>query len=346
MVERTTDQAQDGGGALAAPKRFIAGVDALQRRHAWMGFPYAVMKKFGEDKAGYLAALIAYYGFFSLFPLMLVLVTVLGYVLEGNEELQEKIVDSTLAQFPVIGDQISQDVGSIDGNLVALIVGVVGALWAGLGALQAMEHAMDSVWDVPHKDRPNFVAAKLRALLMLVVLGGGILGVALLSSFGTAIEGLGVIARIGTVVAGVALATLVYLVSFKVLTNRDCPWRAYVPGAVVAGVLFVVVQSVGGIYISRVVQNADQTYGTFAIVIGLLTWMYLLAQFSVLAAEVNVVKENRLWPRGLPTTALTAADRRALQQHAGVEERVDDEDVTAEVASADLAASDRDRVRR
>ena len=330
---------------MAAPKRFIAGADALQRRHAWLGFPYAVVRKFGEDKAGYLAALIAYYGFFSLFPLMLVMVTVLGYVLQGNEDLQEKIVDSTLAQFPVIGDQISQDVGSIDGNLVALIIGVAGALWAGLGALQAMEHAMDSVWDVPHKDRPNFVVAKLRALLMLFVLGGGILGVALLSSFGAAFEGFGLVARIGTALAGVALATLVYLVSFKVLTNRDCPLRVYLPGAIVAGVLFVIVQSVGGIYIDRVVQNADQTYGTFAIVIGLLTWMYLLGQFSVLAAEVNVVKENRLWPRSLPTTELTDADRRALKQHAAVETRVDEEDVTATVASAELSASEQDRDR-
>jgi YihY family inner membrane protein len=344
VSDNATDQHGDDGGVLAKPKRLLAGGDRLQRRHEWLSFPWAVFKKFGEDKAGYLAALVAYYGFFSLFPLMLVMVTVLGYVLSGNEGLQERILDSTLAQFPVIGDQISQNVGSLDGNLFALLIGVAGALWAGLGALQAMEHAMDSVWDVPHRERPNFFVAKGRALLMLVVLGGGALGVAVLSSAATATERLGVIATVLSALLGVALAVLVYLVSFKVLTNRDCPWRVYFPGAVVGGVCFVIIQLVGGYYVGRVVKNADQTYGVFAVVIGLLSWMYLLAQFSVLAAEVNVVKEKRLWPRSLPTAELTDADRRALEQHAEVEERIDEEDVTAKVPAGERTESEHQRV--
>ena len=284
------------------------------------------MKKFIEDKAGYLAALIAYYGFFSLFPLLLVFVTVLGYVLAGDAGLRQDIVDSTLAQFPVIGDD---SVNALEGNLFALVFGSLTALWAGMRAMQAMEHAMNTVWGVPIRQRPNFVGSRLRALVMLGVFGGGVVGVTILGAWSTATAGLGLWATLLTALLALVLAVGIFLLAFKVLTHCDLPWRAHLAGAVVGGVLFVVLQVASGYYVNHVIKGAEDTYGVFATVIGLLSWMYLQAQIAVFAAELNVVKHSDLWPRSLPGGTLTDADRRSLQEHAAVEERVDEETVRA-----------------
>ena len=151
------------------PRRPLRALDRYQQRHTPLAVPAAVVKKFGDDDGGDLAALIAYRAFFSLFPLLLVLTTVLGYVLEGNPDLRQEAVDSTLAQFPVIGDQIK--LSSLEGNGIALAVGVVGSLWAGLGVVLATERALDRVWAVPRRDRSGFLASRLRALTLLFVLG-------------------------------------------------------------------------------------------------------------------------------------------------------------------------------
>src|SRR5436190_12510858 len=156
---------------MNAIERTMRRVDGFQQRHAVVAFPFAVVKKFGDDQAGMYASLIAYYGFFSLFPLLMVFTTVLGFVLEGNESAQQKILDSALAQFPVIGDQISNNIHSINGSGVTLLVGLVLTLWGGLGVMNAMQTGMNRVWDVPLRDRPNFWKSRIRALLMLVLLG-------------------------------------------------------------------------------------------------------------------------------------------------------------------------------
>jgi membrane protein len=323
------------GSSEGAVRRGRRRVDAFQRRHRALSFSYAVVKKFGDDEAGRLSALVAYYGFFSLFPLLLVLVTVLGYALSDDPQLQADIVDSTLAQFPVIGAEIQENVGSLDGDPFALTFGILGALWAGLGALRAVEHAVNAVWDVPVKRRPGFVKSRLRAGAMLLVLGTGIVGVVLLGSAGTASDGLGPLATVLGAVAGLALAVAVFLVGFLVLTDNDVPWRDHVPGAVFGGVAFVVLQVVGGYYVRHVVQGASDTYGFFAIVIGLLSWMYLQARVALLAAEINVVRSGRLWPRGMLDDDLTDADERALRRLAYVEERIEPEriDVTIDDAA-------------
>src|SRR2546430_6238847 len=145
----------------------LEGLDAYQRRHRWAAFPFAVVKKFGDDGAGNLASLLALYGFLSMFLLLMVFVTILGIVLHGNTKLQGDLVHSIVGQFPVIGSKIKAQ--SLDRSGLALFIGIVGALYSGLGVIRVAQQAMDEVWDVPKKNRPSFLSSILRALLMLGV---------------------------------------------------------------------------------------------------------------------------------------------------------------------------------
>src|SRR4051812_33914187 len=139
VADERIDGADDAGNVLTRAvgrgQRVLARVDRLQRRHAPLAVPFAVVKKFGEDQAGNLAALVAYYSFFSIFPLLLVFVTVVGFVLQDNVEAQTKLLDSALSQFPIVGDQIKDNMGAMQGNGLALLIGVLAALWGGLGAI-------------------------------------------------------------------------------------------------------------------------------------------------------------------------------------------------------------------
>ncbi|MEW6472872.1 MAG: YihY/virulence factor BrkB family protein [Actinomycetota bacterium] len=308
-------------------KPLVRKVNDYQRSHAWLGFPMGVMKKFGEDQAGNLAALISYYTFFSLFPLLLALVTILGFVLGGDPEIQRKIVDSALVQFPVIGDQIRDNIGSLDGNWIVLLIGLGGAVWAGMGAVDAAQNAMNSIWDVPIRDKPKFLKRRLRSLLMLVVIGGGLFLTAGASTVASSADSIGPAGRLLAPLLSMVVNIGVFLVAFRVLTERDLRWSELLPGAVIAGVTAALLQVAGGAIIDSKLKGASQTYGTFAVVIGLLSWLYLQAQLTLFAGEVNVVRSRRLWPRSLDPDDLTDGDRRALAQHAEVEERVPDQDV-------------------
>jgi membrane protein len=306
-------------------------LDAFQRAHRWTAFPFGVVKKFGDDQAGNLAALVAYYTFFSLFPLLLVFTTVLGLALESQPELRDDLLDSALTQFPVIGDQIRENVGGLPGSGVALVVGVLVALWAGLGATTAMQNALNAVWEVPLRRRPNFVMTRLRSLAMLFVVGGGI---GVLTFVGGLVRNLGQVPLVGGVLSLVitaALGVALFLLAFHLLTDEPVGWRDLLPGAVVAATSWAILQSIGAAYVSRQVEGASSTSGVFAVVLGLLSWLFVQAQLTVLAAEVNVVRREHLWPRSLTGRNLTEGDQRALAFYAGVEKRVEGQDVIVDL---------------
>jgi membrane protein len=306
-------------------KGVIARLDGYQRRHAWLGFPLGVVKKFGDDEAGKQAALIAYYAFFSLFPLMLVFVTALGFILGNNSDLKDQVVHSVLSRFPVIGDQIK--FGSLKGSGLALAVGVVGALWGGLGVVQAAQGAMDTVWHVPRKKRPGFLASRGRALVLLLVLGAGVILSVLLTGLATAGTGHSLGAKILAIVISTVINLGVFLAAMKLLTVAKVSWKQLLPGAAIAALAGVALQAVGGYIVGHTFANASNTYGFFGVVIALLSWIYLQAQAFLLAAEVNTVLAYRVWPRGLDADRPTDADTRVLTGLAEMEERTPDEDV-------------------
>jgi membrane protein len=305
---------------LLAP---IRAFDRLQRRRPALGFPLAVLKKFSDDQAGGLAALIAYYGFFSLFPLLLVLVTVLGFVLKSNSDLYHQIVDSALGKFPVIGNDL--EVHALKGSGVALAVGVLGALWAGLGVTLTAQRAMDQVWSIPMRLRRSFLSSRLRGLLLLLTLGG--LNIVVTAAIGLLVGGVGgPLVQVLGFLASLLLDVLLFWAVFRLLTPDEIPTRDLLPGILIAAVGWALLQALGGWYVDRVVRRANATYGFFAIVIGLLSWLYLGAQMLLYAAEANVVRTRRMWPRGL-LDPVTAADVQALRATAHVEERREGEHV-------------------
>lgn len=269
--------------------------DSFQQRHRVLAAPLGVVKKFGDDEGGSYVSLIAYRAFFSLFPLLLLMTTILGYVLADDDSLRHKVIDSTLSQFPIIGTQLKG--GSLQGNGVALLIGIVGSLVAGLGVVLETERTFDHVWDVPDDDRHGFLGSRLRAVGLLILLGGMSVAATIIASLVTGG------ADLFGPVFGIAVATLLNLVVFgvvfRLLTSRQVATPDLAPGVAVATVGWEFLQLVGGWFISHQVKNATPVYGTFALVIGLLAWIHLGATFVVLGAETNVVRARRLWPRSL-----------------------------------------------
>jgi YihY family inner membrane protein len=309
--------------------RLIAGIDRFQQRHALLGFPLAVRQKFAEDQGGFLAASVTYYAFFSIFPLLLVFVTLLGYALQGDPDLQRRVLDSAFADFPVIGPQLKSNVHSLHGSAAALAVGIGVAIWAGTGVALALENALDHIWGVPIRRRANPLLARLRALVWIAVLGGVTLIGTVLGS-ASAIANYATAARAAALAISLAINVVVFLAVFRVLTSHAPSWRDVLPGALVAALAWEALQLAGGYIVDHQVRHASSTYGVFAIVIGLLSWLYVAANVTLLSAEINVVLRRRLWPRSfslITEQPLTSGDEHALRQRAHVEERRSDEDV-------------------
>jgi membrane protein len=322
---------------VEAVQSVVRRADAVQRRKPFLAFPLAVLKRFGEDRAGQLAALIAYYGFFSLFPLLLVFVTLSSIVLKESDA-QERLVHAALSQFPVIGDQLR--VRSLPDKGFALALGIGAALWAGLAGIKAAQNAMDHVWDVPMKRQPSFPIALVRALVMLLTLGVFVLLASFLGGVAAGTEDAPIEMRLAGIAGTLVLNVLIFLIAYRVLTIEDVSWRGVFVGAIFAGIVWTVLQALGGYVIGHKLESARATYGLFAAVIGLLTWLYLGAQVTLLGAEMNVVRARRLWPRALDPDRLMEADERALRDHARVEERREEE--TVQVQFGDEGAGARE----
>src|SRR5689334_2534046 len=240
----------------------ISRLDGYQRRHRWIGLPLAVIYKFFDDQGGYLAALITYYGFLSLFPLLLLLVTILGFALDGNPHLRSELIDSALAQFPVIGSQLRGNVHSLTGSGIGLAVAIVTMLYGCLGAAGATQNAFNRAWAVPHNRRPNPVTARLRSLLMLLVLGAGVLVTTLLAGLTTGAGAYGAdvagVLRVGAVVLALVANVGLFTVAFRVLTASEVATRDLLLGAVVAGVGWQAVQILGTYFVTHALRGAQE----------------------------------------------------------------------------------------
>jgi YihY family inner membrane protein len=297
-------------------REILDRADRVQHRHPVLAVTVAVFKKFGDDRGGHWAALVAYYGFFSLFPLLLVFATLLAFVVRGNEDLQERILESALSQFPIIGEQIRQNLGALQGSIGPLVIGIVGAIWAGTGVILTLQSAMDELWDVPRRARPNFLKSRLRAFLALIVFGVATITASTLAALGATGGSFGWALRILAIAGTFLLNAVVIGGAFRYLTVADVRWRQVVPGALLSAVTWMALLALGTWLVDRQLRGASELYGFFAIVLGLLSWLYIGAQIMLLSAELNVVLARGLWPRSLLPPPLTEPDRDVLSAQA------------------------------
>lgn len=303
-------------------ERLLDAVDRFQQRHAALAFPLAVWRKFGDDQAGNLAALIAYYAFVSVFPLLLVLVTVLGFVLSGNEKLQQDVLNSALTEFPVIGTQLRDNIHSIGTSGGELSIGLVGTFLGARGVASAVQNAMNQVWAVPRRARPGFPFSWLRSFALIGVIGLGVLvttGLSGVGSWGGHLFGPPV--RVGIVALSLAMNIALFWLGLRVATAAQVTWRELRLGAIISALVWQALQYLGGYFVSHELRHASSLYGIFGLVLGLLAWFYLQAQLTIYAAEIDVVRTRRLWPRSLFPPPLTEKDRAAYRAYAQAEQR-------------------------
>jgi uncharacterized BrkB/YihY/UPF0761 family membrane protein len=301
-----------------------ARVDDLQRRHPVLGVPIAIVYKFFDDQGGYLAAVVTHYAFVAILPLLLIASSVLGFVLQGNPDLQRQILSSALAQFPVVGDELGRP-GGIQGSGWAVAIGILASTYGAIGLGQAAQNAVSVVWAIPRNSRLNPLVSRVRSLLWLVLAGLALVVIAVLSSLSSHVELFGAGAGIGVRwlvrAATVVIVALVLALMMRLSTPRQDRWRDVLPGAAVISVLWQALQMAGGAYVSHVIENAGQMNGVFAVVLGLVALLYVAAVMAILGLETNVVLGKRLYPRALLTpftdaVELTQADRRVYREYA------------------------------
>lgn len=310
----------------------LAKIDEFQQKHAFLGLPIAVYKKFSDDEAGKLAALISYYAFLSIFPLLIVFATVLSHVLVNHQELANEIVTTAAGSFLQIGATGTVEPLNLSG--FALVIAVVIALWSGLAVANHMQDSMNVVYEVPKTARPGFIWKLLRSITLLIIVGVGLPATTLLLGYvSKAIGGLG--ATVGVTLGSVILNSLLIALAFRRSTVATTSWRDVMPGAVIAGIAWSAMQVFATFLLTNKVSGSQATYGSFAIVIGLLFWFFLLAQITLYCAELNVVLQHKLWPRGLKSiikgTSDTEADERVYSAYPGREQQVKNVEVSVDV---------------
>lgn len=311
----------------------VRRLDQQQQSRPCLALPFAVIRKYRDDRGSRLSALIAYYAFLSLFPMLLLLTTLLGYLLESKPHATQRLLRSALTDFPSIGDQLSHTLHPLTGSPVGLIVGVLGLTWGALGISRAIQYSMDEIWNVPGFTRPGLALRIGRGALLLGALYASFASTAaaawLAHVTGFRTTALFVVPIVTSI--NVALT----FVAFRVTSPSAIANAALYPGAVTAGVAWTVLQTVGGYLVASRLRHASAVYGFFGSILGALSWLYLAAQIGVYSGEINVVRALRLWPRSILSAPLTSADRRTLTAIAHQEQRVEQESVDVRFTTAE-----------
>jgi membrane protein len=308
---------------MSVAQRMLRGADQLQQRQRWLSFVIAAFKKFGDDQAGNLAALIAYYAFVAIFPLLLVLVTVLDITLSRNPALRDRLLDSALAQYPIIGPQLRENVHALGSTGLALVVGLLFTFFGARGIASAIQNAFNTAWEVPRPSRPSFPWSLLRNIALILVVGIGEIVTVTLSGIASGAGHL--IPGIGTHIAAIAVSLLLNLglfwLAFRLATARLIATRDLRLGAFTAAVVWQILQLAGGYVVAHSLHRSSELYGTFGLVLGLMAWLFLQAQITLYAVELNVTWVRQLWPRSLYPPPYTKQDLAAYQLYAKAEQR-------------------------
>lgn len=297
-------------------QKLATNTDKWQQRHHATAFTYAVIKKYGDDSAGHQAALLTYYGFLSLFPLLLVATSVVDFIAQRNMHLRERLLTDATSYFPVVGQQLQQNIGSSRTGL-ALVVGLLFAVYGGRGIADAVRSALDAAWGTPRRRRAGFPTRLFKSFGLLLGAGTGLLLTTALASYATAALGHSFIFRLVPLAINVVLLYLIVMYVFLMGPSKRRKRRDLRLGAVATVIGLLVLQTVGGYLITHELRNTSGAYGQFALVLTLMFWLYLLAQVFMYSVEINVVHTHRLWPRSLTGSLPTPADEKAGRLRTG-----------------------------
>jgi uncharacterized BrkB/YihY/UPF0761 family membrane protein len=292
------------GGAvdLSAWSRFFRRLDAFQRRRRLTAVPVAVAKKYSDDRGGSQAALVTFYGFLAVFPLLLLFVTIAGIVLADNPTAEQRVLHSALSEFPVVGDKLAENISALHrASPLAFIVSFIGLLWGSLGVTNHLQEASAIVWDVPRDKEPNLLKRLVLGLLLLGTIAAAVVGSSILAGIATIghVNELPVLSVAYTLVGAGAVNIGAYLVALHILAPAGTSWRTLLPGTLIGGAGWTLLEVAGGILVGHVLRHATHLYGFFATVLGLVFWLSLGSQLFMYSAETNVVLARRLWPRHL-----------------------------------------------
>ncbi|MGZ4179468.1 MAG: YihY/virulence factor BrkB family protein [Solirubrobacteraceae bacterium] len=270
-------------------------LDRAQKRSTTLSVAVATFKKFSEDQSANLAAMIAFWAFFSVFPLFLVLVTLLAIFLPASDK--DSVLGHVAQMFPLLDPKT---VSGLSGAWWTIVLGLATALWSGSGVVRTAQFAFNSVWGTQPDQQPGLVKQMIRSISVLATVGLGLVLTTLLSGVvASSASGvnLGAAGRAGGYVLSAALDVGIFLAAFRILTERDVTTHDVLPGALLSGIAFFVLQELSTLIISRYLKNAQSTYGHFATVITILWWFYLQSMITLLGAQLNVVLKEHSYPR-------------------------------------------------
>lgn len=291
----------------------IEKLDRFQRRHKLTAFSYAVVKKYGEDEAGYKAALLTYYAFLSLFPLLLVLVTLTTYVDSYFPDLQTDVVQAATDYFPVLGQQIADHISGLNQTGPALIVALLFTFYGARGVGAAFQHGVQHIWGIPKVKRPGFPQSTTNSLLIILVGGLGLI-VAAISTGIAASSGPGVGYNLLAALINVIILSCIFTFLINICLPHKIALNKIGIAAVVAAVGLVALQNLGGRFLTGELRTLDALYSYFALSLGLLFWIYLQVQIILFAVEIAAVSDKSDWPRSLSGKNLTSSDKRAAER--------------------------------
>ena len=293
----------------------IQNLDQYQQKHKKISFMFATVKKYTEDEAGYQAALLSYYAFLSMFPLLLVMATVIKIFLDKDSELRRSIINGAMQYFPTMGNELQKSVHSVSGAGLALFVGILFTLYGARGIADVFRGIVNHVWEVPYVKRAGFPWSMLRSFRIIVVGGTGLLLAPLISGYAAA-AGHGPLFWI----ASSAITILILFGVFIYVIHASLPSKTTLhnmwPSALLAALGLVILQGLGSLLVTQQLKHFGGLYGTFALVLGLLFWLYLQSQVMVYALEAGTVKALKLYPRSILPGKHTPADEAAYALYA------------------------------
>ncbi|HVM07215.1 MAG TPA: YhjD/YihY/BrkB family envelope integrity protein [Acidimicrobiales bacterium] len=302
-------------------ERLVRWFDDRQSERWWLAYPVATVRKYADDRGSAFAGLVTFQAFLALLPTLVVVLTVVSHLTDGSSRIRAAVVGSTLSQLPVVGQRIRDDVSTVGATGPWAAVAIAGLLWTAAGIYHSTQLALNQVWNVEGVHRQGFVSRHIRAGILFALFISAAIG----TSFLPMRQALGVLPPVladsVSAVGGAVIAAVLLLGVLRLVVAPVVPLRCLVPSAILAGLLWQLLQLIGTWFVTERLANASDLYGSIGFIVVTLSWINLLARTMIFSNEWAVVAVRELWPRRIAQPPLTAADKRVLSELARNERR-------------------------